>query len=144
MKILLTGGGGILGSTLLSYLMHEHRIIVLDSGRTYALLHPIINENVTLIKGHVFDRKIVKESMKEVDIVIHLKGGGGNKLCLADPAKAVKIHIIGTNYLVEEAIRSKVSLFIYGKLSALEKILLPGFDILSIELITGLPELYFK
>ena len=35
-------------------------------------------------------------------------------------------------------------LFIFGKLSALEKILLPGLDTLSIELITGLPELYFK
>ena len=35
-------------------------------------------------------------------------------------------------------------LFILGRLSALEKILLPGLEILSIELITGFPELYFK
>ena len=35
-------------------------------------------------------------------------------------------------------------LFTFGKLSALEKILLPGFETLSIELITGFPELYFK
>ena len=35
-------------------------------------------------------------------------------------------------------------LFIFGKLSALENILLPGLDILSITFITGLPELYFK
>ena len=35
-------------------------------------------------------------------------------------------------------------LFTLGKLSALEKILLPGFEILSIELITGEPELYFR
>ena len=35
-------------------------------------------------------------------------------------------------------------LFTFGKLSALEKILLPGLETLSIELITGLPELYFK
>ena len=35
-------------------------------------------------------------------------------------------------------------LLIFGKLSALENILLPGLEILSIELITGLPELYFK
>ena len=35
-------------------------------------------------------------------------------------------------------------LFTFGKLSALENILLPGFETLSIELITGLPELYFK
>ena len=35
-------------------------------------------------------------------------------------------------------------LFTFGRLSALENIRLPGFEILSIELITGLPELYFK
>ena len=35
-------------------------------------------------------------------------------------------------------------LLIFGKLSALEKTLLPGFDILSITLITGEPELYFR
>ena len=35
-------------------------------------------------------------------------------------------------------------LLILGKLSALEKILLPGFETLSIVFITGFPELYFK
>ena len=35
-------------------------------------------------------------------------------------------------------------LFIFGKLLALEKILLPGLEILSIVFITGFPELYFK
>jgi len=94
--------------------MDEHKIIILDSGRNYDVLRGKINDNVTLVKGHIYNQTILKDSMKDVDIVIHLKGGGGNKLCLADPAKAVKIHIIGTNYLVDEAIRSKVSLFIYA------------------------------
>ena len=35
-------------------------------------------------------------------------------------------------------------LFIFGRLSELEKILLPGFEIRSIVFITGLPELYFR
>ena len=35
-------------------------------------------------------------------------------------------------------------LLIFGKLSALEKILLPGFEILSIVFITGEPELYLR
>ena len=35
-------------------------------------------------------------------------------------------------------------LFIFGKLSALEKIRLPGFDTLSKALITGLPEWYLS
>ena len=35
-------------------------------------------------------------------------------------------------------------LFIFGKLSADEKILLPGFDTLSKALITGLPEWYLS
>ena len=35
-------------------------------------------------------------------------------------------------------------LLIFGKLSALENTLLPGLEILSMELITGFPELYFK
>jgi hypothetical protein len=43
-----------------------------------------------------------------------------------------------------ETIAIPKPLLILGKLSALEKILLPGFDTLSILLITGFPELYFK
>ena len=35
-------------------------------------------------------------------------------------------------------------LLIFGRLSALEKTLLPGFDTLSITLITGDPELYLR
>ena len=35
-------------------------------------------------------------------------------------------------------------LLIFGRLLALEKILLPGLEILSIVFITGFPELYFK
>ena len=35
-------------------------------------------------------------------------------------------------------------LLILGKLLALENILLPGLDTLSIVFITGLPELYFR
>ena len=35
-------------------------------------------------------------------------------------------------------------LFIFGKLWALENILLPGYETLSIVLITGEPWLYFK
>ena len=35
-------------------------------------------------------------------------------------------------------------LFTFGRLPALEKILLPGFETLSKALITGLPEWYFK
>ena len=35
-------------------------------------------------------------------------------------------------------------LLTFGKLSALENILLPGFDILYIVLITWFPELYYK
>ena len=35
-------------------------------------------------------------------------------------------------------------LLTFGKLSALEKILLPGLETLSIELITGLPDEYFR
>ena len=35
-------------------------------------------------------------------------------------------------------------LLIFGKLSALEKILLPGFETLSIVFITGFPKLYFN
>ena len=43
-----------------------------------------------------------------------------------------------------ETIAMPNPLFILGKLSALENILLPGFETLSIELITGLPELYLR
>ena len=43
-----------------------------------------------------------------------------------------------------ETIAMPRPLLIFGRLLALENILLPGFETLSIVFITGFPELYFK
>jgi nucleoside-diphosphate-sugar epimerase len=114
MKILITGGGGYIGSALLLRLQKEHDIASLDHGRHYDKLSGMVNERVSLVRGDILDRELVSRLMKGMDAVIHLAGGGGNAACMKDPARAVMTNIYGTHLLLSEAKKSRVKRFIFS------------------------------
>ena len=114
MKILMTGGGGFIGSALSVSLAPEHKIICLDHGRKYSQLRTLVGDNVKLIKGDITDINLMDEIMQDVDVVIHLAGGGGNTACMRNPAKAVMTHVYGTHLLLQKATECNVKRFIFA------------------------------
>ena len=114
MKLLVTGGGGFIGSALVSSLPPEHEIICIDHGRFFPKFKGMIGENVRLVKGEVSDSSLVEQLMPGVDVVIHLVGGGGNTRCMADPSQAVMTHVYGTHLLLRNALRQGVVRFIFA------------------------------
>lgn len=114
MKILVTGGGGFIGSTLLVRLAHEYKIICLDHGRKYPQHQALLRDNVRLVKGDITDINLMDELMQDVDIVIHLAGGGGNTACMRNPANAVMTHIYGTHLLLQKAEEYNAKRFIFA------------------------------
>ncbi|MFQ6043471.1 MAG: NAD-dependent epimerase/dehydratase family protein [Candidatus Poribacteria bacterium] len=96
MKILLTGGAGFVGSVLLPKLLGEgYQVKVLDNlmygGQ--GLLPHFINKNFEFIRGDIQDSDIVKESISDVDLIIHLAAIVGYPACKKQPelAKAVNL-----------------------------------------------------
>jgi nucleoside-diphosphate-sugar epimerase len=115
MKLLITGGGGYLGSGLLVGLPNKYNIICLDYGPRYPLLKKIIKDNVKLIEGDITDINLLNKIMKKgVDTIIHLAGYVGNDACMTNPSKAVMTNIYGTHLLLQSSLKNHVKHFIFA------------------------------
>lgn len=99
MKILVTGGAGYIGSSLIPELLNAgHQVRVLDSllfGQT-ALLPHFINENFEFIKGDIRDFDLVQKAVSGMDVIIHLAAIVGAPACKKDPKLAQEVNHFGT------------------------------------------------
>lgn len=92
MKILITGSSGFLGKEVTRYLQKKHTIKKYDTAE---------GKNI-LDRGELF------ESLKGIDIVIHLAAIVEN-----DNPNLWEVNVKGTKNLVEEAVKQKVKKIIY-------------------------------
>jgi nucleoside-diphosphate-sugar epimerase len=94
-KILVTGGAGYLGSTMvLDLLIAGHKVTVLDNFmfKQTSLNHCCYHPNFTVVKGDIRQKDIMSRLMKEVDVVIPLAALVGAPLCNLDPMGATTIN----------------------------------------------------
>jgi nucleoside-diphosphate-sugar epimerase len=91
MKILVTGGAGYIGSILVpSLLIDNHEVHVLDNFRygENSLAAVCSNKRLEITKGDTRDTAILKELVKNVDVVIPLAAIVGAPACDVDPITA--------------------------------------------------------
>ena len=119
LKILVTGGGGFIGSFLAQQLSRKHKIIILDHGNRYKILKKKIKKNVEFVIGDVTDEKILDRILKKnIDVIIHLAGVLGNNACMNDPVNAVISHVNGTHVLIKKSKHYHVKRFIFASSQA--------------------------
>jgi nucleoside-diphosphate-sugar epimerase len=94
-EILVTGGAGYLGSTLVPELLKEgHKVTVLDNfmfGQT-SLNHICHHPKFSVIKGDIRSKDIIGPLLKKADIVIPLAAYVGAPLCNRDPIGAQTVN----------------------------------------------------
>ena len=118
MKLLITGGAGFIGSNFVHYWLENHpqdQVINFDS-LTYAgnlnNLTPIKdNPNYTFVKGDITDPSAVNQAMKTVDIVVHFAAESHVDRSITGPSVFVTTNVIGTQVLLESALKNKISRF---------------------------------
>lgn len=113
--ILVTGGAGYLGSTLVPELLAAgHRVTVLDNFmfRQTSLHHVCNNPNFQVVKGDIRIESTLAPLLKKADIVIPLAALVGAPMCNADP--------VGARTINHDAIETMLSL-----MSPAQRVLMP-------------------
>jgi UDP-glucose 4-epimerase len=105
--MLVTGGAGTIGSTLVDQLLERgaREVVVLDSfvrGRRQNLEWAEENGNVTVVEGDVRDRGLVDELMQGTDVVFH-QAAIRITQCADEPRLALEVLVDGTFNVVEAA-----------------------------------------
>lgn len=103
-KILITGGGGFIGSHLAERLCADASVVILDNFRRNSLVHaPGLAEhpNVSLVRADIQDPKLVREAMQGCDVVIHAAAIAGVSSYYSFPLDTLKVNILGTVNILE-------------------------------------------
>ena len=105
MKILVTGGAGYIGSTLIPMLLERNYEVVLFDKFMWGvkpILHFATDPKLTIITGDIRNKEEVKDAMKGCDMVIHLAAIVGYPACASDRDSAISTNVEGTRNIVDQ------------------------------------------
>jgi len=110
-RVLVTGGAGYLGSTMVPMLLQEgYHVTVYDLFNWGIMpLNPIAShENLTIIKGDVTDPDELAEVVRQNDAVIHLAAIVGYPACSKEPEVAKQVNVEGTRNVMNAVTNQRV------------------------------------
>ena len=109
-KILITGGGGFIGSFLTEIFYKDNQVTLFDNGRrnAFQFLNQSIKDKVNLVKGDIQDVQSVKQIVKNQDIIIHLAAIAGASFYEKDPLLTLNVNLFGTANLLQVLADQKI------------------------------------
>jgi UDP-glucose 4-epimerase len=111
MRVLVTGGSGFIGSHVLDALAaggHEPVVLDLVPSRH----HP--PGTYATITGDITDREVTRRAARGCDAIIHLAAVADVNDVVADPVRADRVNVHGTQMILEAARREDIARVIYG------------------------------
>ena len=135
MKILVTGGAGFIGSNFILYWLKNHpqdSIVNFDkltyAGNLENLTSIQENPSYQFVQGDICDPKVVEDAMAGVDTVVHFAAESHVDRSITDPASFVRTNVLGTQVLLDAALKNNVKRFhhvstdeVYGSLNLDDK-----------------------
>lgn len=104
MNILITGGAGYIGTSLIPLLLKKKHEVTVFDNLMYGgspLLPFFQFHNFKLIKGDIRDKGALKNAMIDKDCIIHLAAIVGYGACRKDPKLAHDVNFLGTKNVVD-------------------------------------------
>ena len=107
-KIMIIGGTGTIGQSLLKYILNENpevvRIFSRDEHKQFELREKLSQyHNIRYLIGDVRDGDRVARAMEDIDYVFHVAAMKHVPSCEYNPYEAVKTNIIGTENVIMAA-----------------------------------------
>jgi len=105
-RILVTGGAGFIGTSIVGQLINHNAVIVYDNlSRSSLQFRPDLesHSNFQLVKGDVLDLVSLTEAMRGADIVIHAAGITGIDTVIKNPIHTMRVNMFGTANMLEAA-----------------------------------------
>jgi dTDP-glucose 4,6-dehydratase len=115
MKILVTGGGGFIGSNFVHYILgkYPNYLLVNLDALTYAgnlenLKDVEKNPNYKFVKGDICDAELVDKIIKEnkIDTIVHFAAESHVDRSILEPDIFLKTNILGTHTLLKSALQN--------------------------------------
>ncbi|KAJ8302931.1 hypothetical protein KUTeg_019327 [Tegillarca granosa] len=104
LKVVVTGGCGYLGSTLVPILLDEgYDVTVYDKffWGVNSILHIADNPRFHIVNGDIRNKELLSETLEEADAIIHLAAIVGYPACDKDPDLAIDTNVNGTRIITE-------------------------------------------
>jgi UDP-glucuronate decarboxylase len=106
LKILITGGGGFIGSNLCEYLLNQgHRVICLDNfftSKRENIEHLLPNKNFKLVE-HSINKSLPTKKIGKIDRIYNLACPASPLHYQFDPVETVKTNVLGVINVLELA-----------------------------------------
>ena len=116
MKIFITGGTGFIGSHLTKFLINQgHNITIYDN---FSNSKSNSDSQIKIIEGDILDHSKILNSMKNMDLVIHLAAQISVIDSISNPDNTLKINVEGTHNILDSCVKNNIKNFIAASTAA--------------------------
>ncbi len=120
MKILVTGGGGFIGSHLVDLLIDQgNSVVVLDNFSTGKRSNlPKQHPKLQIIEGDICNEDTACQAASGCNAIVHLAAVASVQASVDDPIGTHKVNLIGTVNLLEAAKKHAIKRFVFASSAA--------------------------
>lgn len=114
MKILITGGAGYVGTSLIPQLLQKKFAVVVYDNLMFggdAILPFFRDPLFNFINGDIRDKENLRMAVKDADVVVHLAAIVGYPACRKEPDLAEAVNVGGTKNLIEVTSNDQLIMF---------------------------------